>query len=305
MVKSAQFSINDIPIIYKIPFQVSSALIKKLRRRGDYAKSGKGYCTNQITRIFGFYFALKALSTNDEIIDFHKQLELIKYFSATQSTATIYSRIKKAEKIGLLKKEGKNLIIAKWDACLAIVGIKFTQGDNIKFVIFRFNSSMPISTHYLIELAEEVESQYFTNIAILRKITQNKELVSFIKKHNVLRINPVQFLFNLQKESFLNDNLSKSDYDLIHSVQACPYRGVKKMISKRVNGNQIRATYERIAYFKRKVNSRKLAFSTNQSIETLGTARPNLKFYYNGYNTALNKPKWYLPDLFIINAKVE
>lgn len=305
MVKSTHLSINDNPIIYKIPFQVPSVLIKKIRRRGDYAKSGKGYCTNHMTRIFGFYFALKAMSKNNEIVNFHKQLELIKHFSATQSTATIYSRIKKADKIGLLKKDGKNLIIAKWDACLAMAGIKFTQGDNIKFVVFRFNRSMPISTQYLIELAEEVESQYFTNIAILRKISQNKELVSFIKKNNVLNENPVQFLFKLQKDSFINDNLSKSDYDLIHSVQACPFRSVKKMISKRVNGIQIRATYERISYFKKKVNSEQIAITTNQSIETYGNARPNLKFYYRGYNTSSNKPKWFLPDLFIINATVE
>lgn len=283
----------------KVPVRASSILITKLRKRGNYVTTGKAYATNQATRAFGFYFCLKALTTSGYISNYPKQMQQIHAITGVNSYAAVLDRLKKCERYGLITidRKAKSIQLSSWVKCIQILGIANHKKQDLKFINFHFENNIPVPCQYLVEQAEETESQHFTKAASLRSINQNKELVKLLKPIVKPNEHPADALFDWQKDSFINADLSEVDYTLLHSVQSCPYRSVKAMIRSRTNGKVIRATYERIAYLKRKINVPEICQVVSQSITSNGKCRPNTKFYYNGYDNTINKPKWYLPDM--------
>lgn len=282
----------------KIPLKAPSVLITKLRKRGNYVTTGNAYATNKAIKVFGFYFCLKAMSSTGVIAQYQTQDNEFFKYTTIKSRAVILDRISKCERFGLLKKTGnknKDLQLCSWQKCLKILGIETTK-QNIKFINYDFNDNVPTPPQYLVELAEEAENQHFTKAATVRNINQNKELVKLLKPLVKPNQHPADALFDLQLDSFINDDLTAINYKLLHSVQSCPFRSVKAMIASRTNGKFIRATYERIAYFKRKINLTAIAQVVSNTVTSIGNCRPNLSFFYNGYCTVKNHPKWYLPD---------
>jgi hypothetical protein len=284
----------------KIPLRASSILITKLRKRGNYVTTGKAYATNHATRAFGFYFCLKALTTSGYIANYPKQMQQIHAITDVNSYAAVLDRLRKCERYGLITidRKAKSIQLSSWVKCIQILGIANHKKQDLKFINYHFENEIPVPCQYLIEQGEETESQHFVKAGALRTINQNKELVKLLQPVvQAKNEHPVDVLFDWQKDSFINADLSAVDYALLHSVQACPYRSVKAMIKSRTNGKFIRATYERIAYLKRKINIPELSQVVSQTIASNGKCRPNSKYYYNGYDKVINKPKWYLPDM--------
>ncbi|MES2379876.1 MAG: hypothetical protein V4538_02470 [Bacteroidota bacterium] len=281
----------------KIPLRASSLLVSKLRKRGNYVTTGKAYATNQATRTFGFFFACKAITTSGTIFDYPKQMQQIYAVTGLNSYSSVLERLRKCERFGLLKVDwkAKSIQLCSWVECMKILDIPLKK-EEIKFVNYEFENKTPVPCQYLIELAEETEQQHFTRAGAIRAINQNKELVKMLLPKIEPSQHPVDALFEWQKNSFINADLSAVDYKLLHSVQSCPYRSVKAMINTRKNGKHIRATFERIAYLKRKISLPELCSISNQVFASNGKCRPNSEYYYNGYDKVINKPIWYLPD---------
>jgi hypothetical protein len=300
------------PITIKIPVKAASVLVSKRKRRGHYVTTGKALNTNRLEKWFGFYFALKALTTSGKIHDLNKQIDLIKTVTRKESTSTIYSYIRACTKLGLMQKVGTDLELVSWLKCGHKIGLTEDNESKIKFIEFEYPDATFIKAtpEFHIEAAEIAESSHFSLRAIAKKINQNVQLKLLlgIKPEQNATIQDAKKLFDLQMQSFVTGKsgdlvTSEEDYKVLHSVQACPYRTAEKLIAARKQGN-LKSTAQHIAYIKRKLSESGLASVNELTCTSKQKKRANETFYYRGWDSELKAPKWYLPDEVEVFAKV-
>lgn len=292
---------GNLPLKIKIPFKASCVLIKELEKRGNYATLGNGYNTNQKIKVFAFYFALKSMIPSGKIRNYRLVIDDIKRITNLTSEGSFYARLKESEKYELIKIIKPNLQLCSWEKSLKILGIKDTSFNKIKFVVLE--NYLKVPNHYLIDLANEFEQQYFIKKAITKKIYKNVNIFNYLKSKNVRKGALAEALFHFQKESFLKPNIPQSEYDLLHSINACWFRSTNKFRNERYNG-ETRATFERIARLKRIFCKTKICKVFDVTLLSEGNARPN-KFYYCGYDMVKKKTIWYLPTHIVIKGTIE
>ncbi|MCA0428709.1 MAG: hypothetical protein LCH37_14840 [Bacteroidetes bacterium] len=293
--------------------KVASVLVTKRKRRGEHVTVGKALNTNRLAKWYGFYCSLKAITESGQIKDFYQQIDLIKAVSAKSSTTTVYNYIHNCEKAGLLRKVGRDIFLVSWERAFNKAGFFLSKDtkENIQFLEFYYASPNQIkaSPELHIEAAEIAERSWFSLHAIARKINQNVQLKSMlgIKPEQNATIEDAKKLFELQLESFTigkADGLvtSEEGYEILHSVQACPFRKVQSLVSARKQGN-LRATVAFIARIKRKFAETGLAIVQDLSCISEQRKRANSEFYFRGWDQESKAAFWNLPTEVSVFAK--
>lgn len=294
----------------RIPFKAAAVLVSKRKRRGNHVTVGKALNTNRMEKWFGFYFSLKALTTSGKITNFLSQIELIKAVTRKESTTTIYSYIHQCERLGLIRKDGTDLHLSSWEKCFDKLNLAYH--DKVQFIEFKYEdiSHIKASPEYHIEAAEIAESSHFSLRAIAKKINQNVQLKQLlgIRPENNATLEDARRLFDLQLESFATGKIgslvaSEEDYQLLHSVQACPYRNSASLVKARAQG-WLKSTKQHIARLKRKLSELGLAIVQDLSCNSEARKRANSEYFFRGWDKENCQPRWNIPTEVSVFAKI-
>lgn len=243
------------------------------------------------------------MTTSGTIQGFHKQIDNIKAITNKSSTQTIYTLLNACKRLGLLHYTDGNIYLCSWEDCVKKTGISLEFKEKLTFVQYEITD---LQTHtatpeYLIEAAEIAECTARMKNVIVKRIDSNESLKQILGITGKPTIKDTEKLFHLQVQTFIGGDSTNELYDTIHSIQACPYRNNTSLIKARKQ-KRLRSTVEHIAYVKQKLIQTGIAKVSRLTFKSNKLNKPNLTYWYKGWDKATKKTMWYLPDLIEVNA---
>lgn len=282
-------------VTFKIPQGLAKQIVCERELRTKYQ-------TNRLVRVYGFYLALKTVTTANKIQGYNQQISELCNYTKT-SRASFYNYLNKAEALKLLTRKNGDLFLASWEQIFAEHGL-----SQKSFITFNYDLQNKLQTpEYLIAAAEIQENQNAQIYAICKKIDNNPLLKFRMNIHEDANLQTIHRLQQEQKISFLHGIPSGSEigYDLLHSLNVDFQRSWRKL---RVDfGYKSKLS---VTYLKRQLQIRGIA---QVSHRILTSKLKNRKWKLNEagkkseqltkYDGQNHETIWRQPDLIFLNLK--
>jgi hypothetical protein len=282
-------------IKFKIPQGLAKQIVCERELRTKYQ-------TNRLVRVYGFYLALKSVTTANKIQGYNQQIAELCQYTKT-SRATFYNYLNKAERANLLIRKNGDLYLTSWDKLFNEHGL--TQKS---FISYEYDLSNKLQTpEYLIAAAEIQENQNAQIYAICKKIDNNPLLKFRLSISEDANLQTIHRLQNEQKNSFVFGIPSGSeiDYNLLHTLNVDFQRSWRKL---RIDfGYKSKLS---VTYLKRQLQIRGIAQvghriltsavkSRKWKLDPFGKKTEQL----TNYDIQKHQTIWRQPDLILLNLK--
>ncbi len=267
----------------KIPQGLSRSIVADRQLR-------KAYQTNRAIKYYGFYCALKSLTTSGLIQNYVEQLEEI-CNAVKKSRSSFYNYVNECIKLELIEKENANLKLTSWDKIIERFGIRERN-----FTAFIYDTDKKEQTpEYFLMSAEIKENQQYQANNVLKQIRQNPQIRNILneKETSVATVNKLQWL---QMKTFV-DGCGGSEviYSTLHSLNADIHRSVPKL-RKAFNFKSNRS----VGYLKCQLEERGFADIKGRLLKSSCRMRKSKAIYFTGWDKQAKVSTWQLPDAITI-----
>lgn len=284
-------------ITFKIPQGISKILVAERELRNTKQ-------TNSLVKVYGFYFALKSVTTAGKIQNYRQQLQTLCAYTKRKSSS-FYEYLRKAEKLNLLTRKDGDIHLTSWEKVFKNFGLVQKSFINIEYDI----TNKLITPEYLIVCSAIKENKDSQAFALCKKIENNPLLKYELGITGAVTTSTIQRLQHEQKITFMHQNNasgSDTNYDALHSLNVDFERSLRKLRQDFGFKSNLSATY-----LKRQLVIRGLA-SVSHRITT--SSLKNRKWKLNeagkkteqltGYDNQKHQTVWRQPDLISLNLKM-
>ncbi|MCU0442912.1 MAG: hypothetical protein MUE96_10985 [Bacteroidia bacterium] len=248
------------------------------------------YQTNRSIKYYGFYCALKSLTSSGLIKDYAEQIELLCEV-AKKSRSSFYTYLNECIKLNLIQKNNDHLRLTCWDNLIE----RFNLKDKV-FTEYTYDTEQKGQTpEYYLASAEIQENQQYQASNVLKQIRQNPHIKSILNEKET-NVNTVEKLQWLQMKTFVNGcGGSEAIYSVLHSLNADIHRSVPKL-RKAFNLKSNRS----VGYLKGQLEERGFAVIKGRLLKSPERMRKSRVFYHTGWDKTTLESTWQLPDSITI-----
>lgn len=267
----------------KIPQGLSRSIVADRQLRNTYQ-------TNRSIKYYGFYCALKSLTSSGLIKNYAEQIEFLCH-AVKKSRSSFYTYLNECIKLNLIQKNNDHLRLTCWDNLIE----RFNLKDKI-FTEYTYDTEQKGQTpEYYLASAEIQENQQYQASNVLKQIRQNPHIKSILNEKEA-NVNTVEKLQWLQMKTFVNGcNGSEAIYSVLHSLNADIHRSVPTL-RKAFNLKSNRS----VGYLKGQLEERGFAVIKERLLKSPERMRKNRVFYHTGWDKTTLESTWQLPDSITI-----
>lgn len=250
------------------------------------------YKTNRVIKYYGFYCALKSITTSGLIQDYPSQLEYICEVTK-RSKSSFYTYIKECIELGLIQKNGADLRLSSWNMVMERFGIR----DKV-FTEFEYDTEKKEQTpEYYLVSAEIGENQHYQAKNVAKEILHNPQIKDLLNEKKI-GTQTVARLQRLQVQTFVNGTGgSERIYNIIHSLNADVQRSVPKL--RRAFNFKSNMS---VGYMKAQLKKRGFAEVSGRLLKSSQRMRKNRNQYHTGWDDVTKESTWQLPDAIILTV---
>lgn len=284
----------------QVPFKIPQGLAKQIVCQRELCTT---YQTNRLMRVYGFYLALKTVTTANKIQNFSGQVGLLCNYTKT-GKSSFYNYLKKAEDQKLLYRKDGDIYLLSWTNFFKNHGL-----SQKSFTIFNYDLQFKNQTPgYFIVAAEIHENQNAQIHSIIGKIDNNPLLKFRLNINESANFQTIQRLQVEQKNSFMHGLPSGSEisYDMLHLLNVDFQRGWRKL---RIDYG-FKSKFS-VTYLKQQLQIRGIATVSHRKLTSTKKCR-KYKISDEGkkhkqlttFDTQKNETVWRQPDLISLNLKI-
>lgn len=269
---------------YKILKNTSARLCSKRHKR-------KVYHTNRFGKDLAFFYALKTLTTSGHISCWRQQFDQITEVTKIRSLQTVYTRLKRCQKLGLLQLNNTNISLISFEKLSNILKL-----NNPEFSIYEYDTKKPLQTpEYFLKLASIEEAKAKRLYRAKQAIDRNSTVKEILRIEDKVTNADVERLHQLQVSSFKFGKeflgLSTDEYKLLHSIN--PDLELTAKSIKRLFGFK---SFLSACYLKGELAHRKLADVATRKLTSSARMRKEKGVCWSSYNPLDKTTFWQLPD---------
>lgn len=283
----------------QVPFKIPQGLAKQIVAQRELRTT---YQTNRLIKVYGFYLALKTVTTANKIQNFSSQTALLCNYTKT-SRASFYSYLKKAEELKLLFRKEGDIHLLSWDQLFKTHGLSQKCFTTFEHDLLNKNQT----PGYLVVAAEIHENQNTQIHAVIQKIDNNPLLKFRLNINDGANLQTIQRIQVEQKNSFMHGLPSGSEigYEMLHLLNVDFQRNWRKIRTDYAFKSKLSVTY-----LKQQLQIRGIATVSHRMLTSTQKCRKwkineegKKKQQLTTYDTLKNQTVWRQPDLISLTLK--
>lgn len=284
----------------QVPFKIPQGLPKQIVCQRELRTTKQ---TNRLLGVYGFYLALKTVTTANKIQNFSQQVGLLCSYTKT-CRSSFYTYLKRAEAQKLLYQKNGDIHLLSWAKLFESHGL-----SQKSFTTFTYDLQLKNQTPgYFIVAAEIHENQSAQTHAVIQKIDNNPLLKFRLNINEGANLQTIQRIQVEQKNSFMHGIPLGSEigYDALHLLNVDIQRNWRKI--------RIDYSYKSklsVTYLKHQLQIRGIATVSHRKLTSTKKCRKwkvdddgKKKQQLTNYDKLKNETIWRQPDLISLTLKM-